>query len=439
MRDGLTDGALKALVLCWDFPPHSSAGAARPWSWFLHWKKYGVDPVVVTRHWDEDLRGPYGAVAPSSRQETGVETTSEGAIVRVPFRPGLRDRMLLRHGEERRRLPRRALSFAQQAMQFCTFVGDARRPVFDEASRLLARGKFDVIVATGEPFVLFRYAAILSRRHGVPWIADYRDLWRLNHVRGGGGAAERMLLAWEGFHERRLLRSATFAVTVSDELAAALSAYLGKTVHVIPNGAELTLFDGAGARFERFSLVYTGILYDLPYVAIFADGFRNFMTSRPDAEIDVYFVGATQRRNRAVDEVLRLAAEFPRVVKIVDRVPLREAARYQARGSVLLSFIAGTQAKGLFGAKTYSYAATRNPILVVPNEGGRETSFFPGRDVQRFALDADEVRAALEDFYDRFRRGEPLGTSLTDEEVFSLSSERQAARLAELLKERAGA
>jgi len=427
----------KALVLCYDFPPHSSAGAARPWSWFLHLKRFGVEPVVVTRHWDEDVRGPSGAVARSSRQETTVEETAQGVVVRTPFRPNLRDRMLLRHGEGRLRLPRRVLSFAYQALQFCTFLGDARRPIYREASRLLAGEKFDVIVATGEPFVLFRYASMLSARHGVPWIADYRDLWFLNHVRARGGVLDRALLAWEGFFEKRFLRGAASAVTVSDELAAALSAHLGKTVHVIPNGAELTLYEGAGEPYERFTLVYTGILYDLPYVGVFAEGFRKFMASHPGAEIDALFVGAAERRNRAVDEILRLAEEFPESVKVIGRVPLREAARYQARGSVLLSFIAGSQSKGLFGAKTYAYAATRNPILVVPNEGGRETSFFPGRDVQRFALSADEVHEALSDYYGRFQRGEPLRTSLTDEEVFSLSCERQAGRLAELLR-RAG-
>jgi glycosyltransferase involved in cell wall biosynthesis len=328
------------------------------------------------------------------------------------------------------------LSFAYQALQFLTFLGDARRPIYREASRLLAGQKFDVILATGEPFVLFRYASKLSKRHGVPWVADYRDLWRLNHIRAHGGALDRMLLAWEGRFERRFLRNAAFAVTVSEELSIALAEYLKKPVHVLPNGAELTLYDGVEPRYERFTLVYTGILYDLPYVGIFASGFRKFMAAHPDAEIDALFVGISQRRNRAVDEILRLAEEFPRTVKVLDRVPLREAARHQARGTVLLSFIAGSQSRGLFGAKTYSYAATRNPILVVPNDGGRETSFFPGRDIQRFALDADEVNEALSGWYERFQRGEPLRTSITDDEVFSLSCERQVGRLAEMLKRR---
>src|SRR5262249_29179068 len=152
-----------------------------------------------------------------------------GRIVRLPFTPNARDRMLVRHGPDRMRLPRRALSLWHQAAQFATFWGDARADVFRKADELLAAEKFDLILATGEPFVLFRYASILSKRHGVPWVADYRDLWRLNHIRAKSGGLDRALLAWEGRFERKYLANAAFATTVSDELAASLSAYLGKT------------------------------------------------------------------------------------------------------------------------------------------------------------------------------------------------------------------
>jgi hypothetical protein len=53
--------------------------------------------------------------------------------------------------------------------------------------------------------------------------------------------------------------------------------------------------------------------------------------------------------------------------------------------------------------------------------------------VQRIALDADEVAQALTEWYDRFRRGESLRTSITREEIASISAQRQVERFAELL------
>jgi hypothetical protein len=71
--------------------------------------------------------------------------------------------------------------------QYFTFMGDNRAGIYHAASEQLQKHTCHAIIATGEPFVLFRYAKKLSERFNIPWVADYRDGWSTNWGRVGNG------------------------------------------------------------------------------------------------------------------------------------------------------------------------------------------------------------------------------------------------------------
>ena len=61
--------------------------------------------------------------------------------------------------------------------KYRTFIADHTRELFYEADNYLSKNKVDFIIATGEPWVSFRYAHLLSKKHNIPWASDYRDGW----------------------------------------------------------------------------------------------------------------------------------------------------------------------------------------------------------------------------------------------------------------------
>ena len=68
----------------------------------------------------------------------------------------------------------------------------------------------DAIIATGDPFVLFKYASSLSKKFNIPWIADYRDPWT--------GNKNRSEMFFDNYWERRFLANVTAMTTVSEFL-----------------------------------------------------------------------------------------------------------------------------------------------------------------------------------------------------------------------------
>jgi glycosyltransferase involved in cell wall biosynthesis len=104
------------------------------------------------------------------------------------------------------------------------------------ALRLHARRRFDVVLATGNPFASFASAWLFNRLTGVPYAVDYRDAWTLNMFTEEPAYEEGHLVwGWE----RRILHGASAAVFVNRPLqqwyAARYPAHADRLM-VVPNG-----------------------------------------------------------------------------------------------------------------------------------------------------------------------------------------------------------
>ena len=166
----------KLLILAYDFPPYVSVGGLRPYSWYKHLKEFGIYPVVVTRQWDNKFGNYLDYVAPTKTNKTEVEKTEYGTIIRTPYKPNLANKILLKYGGNKFRLIRKSISAFYELTQWFFYVGP-KKQLLKEADNYLKNNKVDAIIATGDPFILFKYASKLSAKYNIPWIADYRDAW----------------------------------------------------------------------------------------------------------------------------------------------------------------------------------------------------------------------------------------------------------------------
>lgn len=122
----------------------------------------------------------------------------------------------------------------------------------------LRKEQVDIILASGSPFCSFRVAKWLSEKLNRPYVLDYRDLWT-------GNLHDIYPNLKKTIKEERLLLADSAAVTiVSPSWAKELSNRYGlaEKVHVVSNGFDPEELKGnLPARFEHFSIVYTGNFY----------------------------------------------------------------------------------------------------------------------------------------------------------------------------------
>ena len=201
----------KVLILAYDFPPYVSVGGLRPYSWYKYFHEFGIYPIVITRQWANKYGNHLDYIAPGESNETIVEESDTGTILRTPYKPNLSNRLLLKYGEKRFRILLKAITAWYEFIQFLYFVG-SKAGLYREAKSFLKNHKVDAILATGEPFILFKYASKLSRKLNIPWVADYRDPWTQSKAR----SKNVFLRAWNAFFEEKYINHASCIITVSD-------------------------------------------------------------------------------------------------------------------------------------------------------------------------------------------------------------------------------
>ncbi len=266
---------------------------------------------------------------------------------------------------------------------------------------LLKTWRPDVIFATSPPMTSLIAAEKLARRAGIPWVAEFRDMWTDNPYYEY--SLPRLLIerAWE----QRVLSRASAIVTVSPTWQPKLQKKYGRPTIVAMNGYDVADFPEAiPAQPETtgpLKIVYTGHIYhghrdpSLLFEALRA------IKATP-ADVTVEFVG-TQ-----ISELKALAATFglQDLVRVQDRIPYRDALRIQLHADVTLHMQwCDPKEEGTIAAKVFDYLGARRPILGIALEDSVVAKLVHARGAGLVTNDATKIATQLRQWIAQKKQG----------------------------------
>ena len=164
---------MRVLIICNDFPPLNSIGSRRPYSWYRWFKEFGVEPIVITKQWTKKIEKQENIFKNPIEKEFQKEETEFGTIFRVPIKIIPPEKILLKNGESNLIILRKALTFIYKLFSFFSFFFDKHNGIYNQAKKYLKNEKVDVIIVSGEPFVLFRYGYLLSKK----FLTGFAFIW----------------------------------------------------------------------------------------------------------------------------------------------------------------------------------------------------------------------------------------------------------------------
>lgn len=382
----------KALILAYDFPPYNSIGGQRPYSWYLYLKESGIEPTVVTRHWDIPISGPNDCYLPSKNRVTTRENLEHGTIIRAPFNPTFRDK-LIGKTDILSVFFRKLLSFLEVISSSRIAALDGKRTIYETAEKLMQEQKFDVIVATGEPFILFHYAANLSAKFNTPWIGDYRDGWSTNFHASGAFSFLTELF------EKQTVKSASLLTTAAPIFSKQIAELTGREEDKIPvifNGYFEEKFNPENVveLKPKFSIAHVGTLYPFQRIETFLDGLQLFLDKNPEVEFEVNFYGL----NFYPDQIARIKGHSrASQIKFTDKMPHADIIMEMLSSHLLL--LLATPDKHQIYAKVFDYLASGRPILLVENDCGPLEQILSNRGNATICSNASDVASYLEQVY----------------------------------------
>lgn len=425
----------KILIICYDFPPLPSVGAQRPSAWFKHFPSNDIYPIVITRKWKENITNVADYFQKDSDHDEFIEHSSS-LLIRSCYKGSVKQK-LFNSNNPFKRILRKSITLTEHVFRWHIPLLDETHFLYKAAKKYLTHNSVDLILVTGQPFTLFKYAYKLSQQFNVPYVIDYRDGWATDHAIPH--PILKILAFQEKVLEQKYVSSASLCCAASENINIENNKLFPNTKSIThENGIDLKLIEKlkkeTAVNQQEFTICYTGSLYDQHNVSDFLKGIDLLINKIPNAQLKVKFIGITLKPSSNIQLIKEFQKKHPKTIEIIDTISHAEAIKAQLSSTLLLKFDYTGQHLGLLGAKLYEYAATKRPILTVLSIENKQTTFFPNRNVQYMVTNKHEICNTIENLYHNFIEGRIIESDLTQEEIYSFSREKRVSDFASVLK-----
>jgi glycosyltransferase involved in cell wall biosynthesis len=233
--------------------------------------------------------------------------------------------------------------------------------------RLERESVWDCVITTGPPHSV-HLVGLGLRRHGIPWIAEFRDGWTFDQpARAFPLRAQRQL---DAALERRVATGADALVGVTEPIAVDLSRRFARPATVITNAFDPdevpAAVDSGLLDPDCFSVVHTGrMAYAGRSPAPLLEAVRILKREHPGVATRLELVLAGPLS--AEEEPLVRAADLADTVRPIGTLDRPRTLELQHAADALLVLAEGSSRRVATG-KLFEYLATDAPILVLGEE-----------------------------------------------------------------------
>ena len=396
------------------FPPFGTVGGSVRLIKFLRFMKRGENgwqPTVITLSESNDLLWlpkdstfSLGEVPPDVR----VLRTSTSE----PRNPSVGGPLL------RKILRKIKLVFLWPARRYLLLPDDKRlwgTHMTRAARQELTSNSYQLIYATAPPFSVILSAVKLKQQTGLPLVMDVKDDWVAEERFRGLRCLRR---PFESRMEARCVQAADRFITVTrksyEDYRRRYPEYADKFV-MIPNGCDMgeyrPYWDSRPEKFQKFTLIHTGIFSDRRDLSPFFRALRGLLDYRPEARARIEFlivgrIPASQAqviREQGLDDVIRNIGYLDRNEFIVKLI--------KAHLPVVINYDVPTLVPG----KLYEYWGSRNRMLLLDNPESAAADLVRHHDLGDIVEPCDEngIHKAIEHAFDAWVDGrlDPLSTA----------------------------
>lgn len=424
---------MKALLLCSDFPPLQSASAQRSFSWFKYLPDFGISVVAIVRNHGEISRGSQlhevlsGTIGGNLRELKRCGKTETG-----------RDAHLKKHGSDSSRFLRKIRTTIDSLLGQYFLSSEENSGLYRAADTYLSENNADVIIASASPFVLFRYASLLSDKYNIPWIADYRDEWKGNYSIERADFGTRLLYNILALKERAWTKNASAFTSVSPQLLERISRRIGKKPYLVRNGVDHALLPEKKTESSgRFILFFAGTVYDSPYLDILENGMSCFLRNvEPGNTFKLVFAGIEINRTNGSRRIESMARKWSNFISILPSMKQEEVLRLISESALCLSLLDRPMSSGIYSAKIFDYLAMRKPVISI--ECGSGFTLHEFSPYVTLCRTSDEFSANLESSFRKWQNNEPGETGISAQLYAETDRKFQCGKLAGAIKEIAG-
>jgi len=297
--------------------------------------------------------------------------------------------------------------------------------------QILLHDTFDAMISSAHAVSSHIIASDLVSEFGIPWIADFRDLWTQNHYNSHFKART--------LFERRLeihtLKNADALVTVSEPLSDKIAQlHENRPIFTIPNGFDPDQLNKGSPLTEELTITYTGNLYrGRRDPTILFKVLREMFDQNliPSDRISINFYG---RKEPWLYELIK-KFELSDITHVHGNVSREESIEKQRMSQLLLLLTwDNPEENGVYTGKLFDYLAARRPILSLGLAGGGVVGeLLEDTNSGVHASDEETLKEILATVFREFNEAGAVQYQGIESRILRYSQIEMARRFAEVL------
>ncbi len=360
----------RALLFAFHFPPSIATGARRPFRFAKYLRTYGYDVHAITSAPQSESSPWLDVTSTSQKPMSGKTRFFSAASARL----------------------QRFLPYNDQLPWIA--------PAVQAAEEFLSNHDVDAIISTSPPLACHLAALEISRRHRIPWIADYRD-----PLRGNPSRTRNWGWMWDVPLDRLVISHADAVIANTDAAQTMLVKRYPKwqdKIHLIWNGydPELSLAPLPLPKRNYRLMVHAGSLYGQRHPSAILTSLSRLLSAGA--------IQSEQFRLRLVgdfnsDEPWIEATEFHKLISqgwvehTHGMVAAEEAVREMGEADCLLLLDINDRALGLqVPAKLFEYIQIGRPILAFTSRCSPVERILQQSGVPHVCIHPDDPASAVD-------------------------------------------
>tara|TARA_B110000211_G_scaffold234224_1_gene302963 strand:- start:1683 stop:2858 length:1176 start_codon:yes stop_codon:yes gene_type:complete len=388
---------------------------------------------VVTRKWEEKLKTLKDVSIPTS---PGVihEKNDNFEVYYMPYAGNLRDRIYKKHGDSKFRLLRQSLTFIELFFQyiFNSFIPYSN--LYTQADKLCKEESFDCMIASGNPFNLFKFGFLINKKYKLKWIADYRDGWSTSEINDVSSSIfKRIIHKLDTIYERKWVSTASYVTASSQPIGKSIEMLTGVRSTALFNGILFEDFDDVNILnpLKDFTITYVGTLYDGQKIEFFCKAYKEFIQKYEIKNAKLLFPGLAffgEQESR----VQKALSGYEQFFECSERIPREEILELEKKSHLLLH-VAWQGYKGIIASKIYEYIASGTKIIVAPSDDGAIHQIVENSGCGVMISDNSKLIEFLKVEYDLFLSNNTPKNRIDSDEVQQFSREKQVEGLVQII------
>jgi glycosyltransferase involved in cell wall biosynthesis len=401
---------------------HRSQGLAR----YLH--EYGWHPIIITKKTEMPMNGsqydlvevPYHSNIALWKRRLGWEVNK--SIKEQKGMPTLKQKNT-------------PLDVALATIEDLVFYPDDAASWIGEATKIanniIESENIDAIVSSSSPVSSHFLAHKIKKKYGVPWLADFRDLWSQNHYHSSK-MKDILNIIWE----KMTISDADILTTVSEPLSNKLRKFhSSKKVVSILNGFNPEEINPGTDLDKKFRVIHTGSLYrgrrdPEPLFRSLSELINEGRIEKEDISVDFY--GPIE--SWLSEDVTKYCLQ--NVVNIYGPISRSAALIEQRRAQILLLLTWDNPDEyGVYTGKLFEYIAAKRPIFLLGAANGVASTLLNDIGAGKSASTVDEIKQILLDYYSDYSALGEVRYFGSPSKIQSLSQKRMAYEFSTALNE----